>query len=249
MMADLVPRSTGSPRAAAGGRVHDAVVRALAGAVLGGRHRPGDILPREADLAVELGVSRTSLREAVKVLAAKGLLESRPRVGVRVRRREDWQMLDPAVLSWHPDFRLDRDLVEGLVEARRIIEPSAAELAARRGTAADLAAIEAAYLSMRAAIPGDLAACCEADLAFHRSVIAASGNVVLRGLSGTIEAALRAVFGVTNQLMTSQSRALAAHGDVLDRIRFRDAAGARSAMNRLLDFAEEDCQRLGELSD
>jgi GntR family transcriptional regulator, galactonate operon transcriptional repressor len=238
---------TAAPRPAPGGRVHDTVVRALAGAVLGGRHRPGDVLPREADLALELGVSRTSLREAVKVLAAKGLLEARPRVGVRVRPRENWQLLDPAVLSWHPDFRGDRDLVQDLVEARRIIEPCAAELAARRGTAADLAAIEAAYLAMRAAIPGDVAACCEADLAFHRSVIVASGNVVLRGLAGTIEAALRAVFGITNQLMTSQSRALAAHGDVLDRIRFRDAAGARAAMERLLDIAQDDCQSLGEL--
>ncbi len=220
--------------------MHDSVVRALGTWVLGGRYAPGEVLPREEDIAAALGVSRTSVREAVKVLSAKGLLETRPRVGVRVRARDEWRLLDPAVLSWHPELTRDPDLVAGLIEARRIIEPAAAGLAARRGTAADLAAIEAAYLGMRAAIPHDLAACCEADLAFHRGVIAASRNVVLKGLVGTIEAALRAVFAITNQLMTTQSRALAAHGEVLERIRFRDEAGARDAMFRLLDLAAED---------
>ncbi len=227
-------------RAVSGGRVHDSVVRALGGWILGGRYAPGDVLPRETDIADELGISRTSLREAVKVLCAKGMLETRPRVGVRVRARNDWHLLDAAVLSWHPDLRRDPGLIQGLIEARRIIEPAAAELAARRGSAADLAAIEAAFLAMRAAIPHAIAACCEADLAFHRSVIAASQNVVLRGLIGTIEAALRAVFSITNQLMTTQSRALVAHGEVLERIRFRDAAGARAAMDRLLDLAADD---------
>jgi GntR family transcriptional regulator, galactonate operon transcriptional repressor len=222
--------------------VHDSVVRTLGSWVLGGRYASGDILPREDDLAAALGVSRTSVREAVKVLSAKGLLETRPRVGVRVRPRDEWRLLDPAVLSWHPHLTGDTDLVAGLIEARRIIEPAAAELAARRATAADLAAIERAYLGMRAAIPHDVTACCDADLAFHGGVIAASHNVVLKGLVGTIEAALRAVFSITNQLMTTQSRALAAHGEVLERIRFRDTAGARAAMDRLLDLAAEDLQ-------
>jgi len=228
-----------------GGRIHDSVVRTLGAWVLGGRYAPGEILPREEDIAASLGVSRTSVREAVKVLSAKGLLETRPRVGVRVRGRDDWRLLDPAVLSWHPDLTRDPDLVAGLIEARRIIEPAAAELAARRGSAADLAGIEAAYLGMVAAIPHDLAACCEADVAFHAGVIAASRNVVLKGLVGTIEAALRAVFSVTNQLMTTQSHALAAHGEVVERIRFRDAAGARLAMQRLLDLAAEDLSPRG----
>lgn len=232
--------SRADPGGGTGGRVHHGVVRTLGGWVLGGHYPPGAVLPREDDIAAKLGVSRTSVREAVKVLAAKGLLEARPRIGVRVRPRDDWRLLDPAVLSWHPDLTRDADLVAGLIEARRIIEPAAAELSAARATAADLAAIEAAYLGMRAAIPHDLAACCEADLAFHSSVIAASRNVVLKGLAGTIEAALRAVFSITNQLMTTQSRALAAHGEVLERIRFRDPAGARAAMDRLLDLAAED---------
>lgn len=236
-----------APGAPEGGRVHDSVLRTLGARVLGGSYAPGELLPREEELAEGLGVSRTSLREAVRVLAAKGLLETKSRVGVRVRPREAWQLLDPAVLAWYPDLGRDPELIASLIEARRIIEPAAAELAARRGTAADLAAIEAAYLDMRRAIPDDLALCCDADLAFHAGLIAASHNLVLRNLAGTIAAALRAVFAITNQLMTTQSRALAAHGDVLERVRLRDAAGARAAMEHLLDLAGQDLgQDLGQ---
>jgi hypothetical protein len=149
------------------------------------------LLPREDDLAVELGVSRTSIREAVKVLSAKGLLQARQRVGVRVRDRDDWNLLDPQVLSWHPDVGHDEALITSLIEARRIIEPAAAALAAKRATAADLARIEQAYLGMERNLRTNLEACCDADLKFHVGVIAASHNIVLKGLTGTIEPALR----------------------------------------------------------
>lgn len=146
------------------------------------------------------------------------------------------------MLSWYPDLRRDPALVASLIEARRIIEPAAAGLAAARATAAELAAIEAAYLGMAAALPDDIAACCEADLAFHAGVVAASHNIVLRSLVDTIEAALRATFAITNRLMATQSRALAAHHDVLERVRLRDAAGASRSMHRLLDVAAQDLE-------
>jgi len=223
-----------------GGKVHNSVLRKLGGMVLGGVYPPGEVLPREDELAARMEVSRTSVREAVKVLCAKGLLETRQRVGARVRPRDEWRLLDPDVLSWHPDIRADEPLVSSLIEARRIIEPAAAELAAARATASDLARMEQAYLGMERAIPYDLQACCEADLAFHRAMVAASGNLVLKGLVGTIEAGLRASFLVTNGLMRAQSKALAAHKDLVERIRFRDPRGARAATDRLLDIAAED---------
>jgi DNA-binding transcriptional MocR family regulator len=95
------------------------VVRAIGAWILGARYKPGHVLPREDDLTESLGVSRTSLREAVKVLCAKGLLEARPRVGVRVREREHWRLLDPIVLGWHPDLTRDPELILGLIETRR----------------------------------------------------------------------------------------------------------------------------------
>ena len=228
------------PSHSADARVHDAVVGAIGRWILGGAYAPGDLLPREDDLADKLGVSRTSIREAVKVLAAKGLLHARRRVGVRVRDRDEWNLLDPLVLSWHPDVGRDKALIGSLIEARRIIEPEAAALAAGRATAEDLARIEEAYLAMERSVRTDLAACCEADLRFHACLIAASHNVVLKGLTGTIEAALRATFTITNRLMAAQSRALAAHKAVLECVRLRDAAGARAAAIDLLGVAGRD---------
>ena len=126
MMA-IVPKTSGA-------RIHGQLVGILAREVLGGERAPGDALPNEDDLASRFGVSRSSVREAVKTLSAKGLIESRQRVGARVRARADWHMLDPDLLAWHPDIRRDRPLVASLLEARRIIEPAAAELAAERAS-------------------------------------------------------------------------------------------------------------------
>jgi DNA-binding FadR family transcriptional regulator len=231
------------------GRVHGSTVDTIGKWVLGGVYAPGQLLPREDDLADKLKVSRTSVREAVKVLSAKGLLDVRRRVGVRVRARDDWNLLDPQVLSWHPDVGRDKELIGSLIEARRIIEPAAAAFAAARATAADLARIERAYEAMERNLRSDLAACCEADLDFHVGLVAASHNVVLKGLTGTIEAALRATFAITNRLGTAQSRALAAHKAVLECVRLRDGDGARAAIIGLLDIAAHDLdqKRLGNV--
>lgn len=229
-------------RYAGGGRVHGAVVAKLGALILAGQYRPDETLPREGDLAHDFGVSRTSIREAVKVLSAKGLLESRPRTGVRVRPREEWNLLDPAVLAWHPDLTGDRLLMRSLIEARRAIEPPAAAMAATRATAAELARIEAACLGIEAAYPADAEAGVEADVAFHRAVISASGNIVLARLIGAIEAALRAVFAATSRQMDADG--VAAHRIVLERIRLRDAAGADEAMHGLIDIAAADLEPL-----
>ncbi|MGH6798366.1 MAG: FadR/GntR family transcriptional regulator, partial [Roseiarcus sp.] len=133
--------------------------------------------------------------------------------------------------------------ITSLIEARRIIEPAAAALAAKRATAADLARIEQAYLGMERNLRTNLEACCEADLRFHVGVVAASHNVVLRGLTGTIEAALRATFAITNRLASAQSRALSAHQAVFECVRMRDADGARLATIELLEIAARDLDR------
>lgn len=236
----LSPQLSLAATASDGGKVHDAVVRSIAQRVLGGVYLPETSIPREDELAEEFKVSRTTIREAIKVLSAKGLIESRQRVGVRVRARDEWRMLDPAVLSWHPDIRKDEELLTGLLEARRLIEPAAAEMAAKRATSNDLAAIENAYLGMERSLPNDIAACCEADVNFHKAVLYASHNIVLRGLIGTIDAALRATFLITNELTLSQAQTLHVHLEVFESIRMRDAERARAATNRLLDTAETD---------
>lgn len=229
-----------SPPKPSGARIHGQIVGTLARDVLGGALAPGEALPNEDLLAARFEVSRSSIREAVKTLAAKGLIESRQRVGARIRPRADWHMLDPDLLAWHPDILHDGPLMAGLLEVRRIIEPAAAELAAARATPDDLATIAVSLDAMAEAAPHDLEACCEADLAFHGGIIAASRNVVLDGLVATIAAALRASLRATNSITADQARSVAAHRAVLDALRRRDGAGARAAMNAVLDNTEHD---------
>jgi DNA-binding FadR family transcriptional regulator len=221
-------------------RVHLGVVRELAQRIFSGTFPPGEALPNEARLCADLAVSRTALREAVRVLGAKGLVESRPRTGTRVRPREEWNLLDLEVLDWHDGMAPDPDFVRSLLEARRILEPAAAELAAERATGRDIARMEAALEGMTAALPRDIEACCRADLDFHAALLEASHNLVFRQLIATISAALMSGFRLSTHLATSYEKTLAAHGEVLERIRLRDPAGARAAMLDLLGVAFDD---------
>ena len=222
-------------------RVHGNVVRALAERILRGDFQPGQTLPNEAALQLEFGVSRTALREAVRVLAAKGMLVSRPRVGTSVRERTAWNRLDAEVLAWSFAVAPDLAFVESLIEARRAIEPAAAAFAAERATAEEIARIATAYEGMAAArLPDDLESCCAADVAFHVRILEASHNVVFGQLSGTISAALGNVFRLSTRLARSYTLTLASHHDVLEAIRAHEAEAARLAMLTLLGTAADD---------
>src|SRR5262249_28543630 len=131
--------------------LHGQIVHTIGRQILRGDLRPGDPVPTPHDLPA----SRTALREAIKVLAAKGLVEARPKTGTRVRSRDAWNLLDPDVLAWRQDGAPPLRFVRSVTELRAIIEPGAAALAATRATTADLAAMERAYLDMEAAVPGD----------------------------------------------------------------------------------------------
>src|SRR5688572_2784445 len=120
-------------------RLHGAIARDLGIAITSGRYAPGDILDGEIESSEQLQVSRTAYREAVRILAAKGLVESRPKVGTRVSPQDRWHLLDPDVLAWIFEFEPDDTLLTSLFELRRVVEPHAASLAAKRRTDKDLA--------------------------------------------------------------------------------------------------------------
>src|SRR5688500_12771828 len=113
-------------------RLHGTIARDLGVLIVSGRYKPGDILNGEVAASDRLHVSRTAYREAVRILAAKGLVESRPKVGTKVSDQERWHLLDPDVLSWIFEFEPDETLLTSLFELRRIVEPQAAALAAIR---------------------------------------------------------------------------------------------------------------------
>lgn len=222
-------------------RLHNAVVEQLAQRIVGGYYKPGDVLPNEADLCAELMVGRSSIREAVRVLADKGLLSVRPRIGTRVLPPSAWKRLDSDLIRWSAQGKPDPAFLSALLEARRIFEPAAAELAARRATAKDLAAIEAGYVGMvEASRQNDLVAGVEADIAFHRALLKGTGNPILAEFESIIEAALRSAFRYTTEASSAYNKTLDAHGDVLDAVRMRDTERARQTMRSLLDVAEAD---------
>src|SRR4249920_2142636 len=110
------------------------VVNRIGMRIIGGDIAPAASLPNEADLCTQLGVSRTIVREATKVLASKGLLESRPKTGTRVRPPESWNLLDPDVLAWQWAAMPRAEFVREIFELRRAFEPTVAALAAMRAS-------------------------------------------------------------------------------------------------------------------
>ena len=226
--------------------LRDKVASRLAKQILSGAYSQGALLPTEAQLGAEFKVSRTALREAVRTLAAKGLVESRQRAGTRVLASDDWNRLDTDVLRWMGEIEPDLDFVRGLTEARQILEPAAAEMAAKRATARNLAAIEEAYDAMCAAKLTDLDACARADVAFHVAILRASRNPVLANLGNVIGAALMNAFRLTTSASVNYRKTLAAHGEVFEAIRMRQPDVARGRMQALLGIATEDLMRIAD---
>jgi GntR family galactonate operon transcriptional repressor len=208
--------------------------------IVGGTFAPGEVLPTEAELAERFAVSRSSLREALWALAQKGLIEARARRGTQVLGKDHWDLLDPDVLRWMATGPPDPEFLIDLLEVRTFIEPAAARLAAQRATPAQILEIERAFRGMAAALPDDIAGCCEHDLAFHQNIIVAARNVVLRRLAMAIRTALLALFKTSANARESYENSLAEHGAVAVAIRSRAPAAAESAMRDLLAGTARD---------
>jgi DNA-binding FadR family transcriptional regulator len=227
------------PTRSTGRRLRGSIANRLGTAILSGEYRPGDVLSGEVAFSEALDVSRGAFREAMQVLAAKGLVESRPKVGTRVLPRSRWALLDPDVLGWAFAGEPDRELVRQLFELRGVVEPAAAAFAAERRDEADLRALEEALAGMRrhtlATDAGQAA-----DRAFHDAVLAATRNDALVVLSASIGTAV----GMTT-VFKQRARALPRdpvpdHERVFDAIAAGNVAGAREAMEALVRLALED---------
>jgi GntR family galactonate operon transcriptional repressor len=218
-------------------RLRDAVVERLAKKIVEGTYSVGSALPNEDELCNQLAVSRSSIREAVRILAAKGMLETRTRIGTLVLAKEHWSRLDADVLRWTYEYGTDGEFDRSLIEARRIIEPAAAELAAKRATPDDIQRLEEALNIMTENFDTDLERSSFADLQFHRAILVASHNDVLIGLGSAMSAALLASFRRITSLAESHQAAADAHRAVFEAIRAGDSKRARGSMLSLLDVA------------
>lgn len=234
--------TAGASRVYAARGVHGRLVELLGRRILGERLPPGALLPREAELALEQGASRTAIREALKVLSAKGLVETRRKLGTRVRPRAAWNLLDPDVLAWQAAEGASPALTRHLVELRRMVEPEAARLAALRRSDDQLAAITAAAAAMRASL-GDPAAYYAADLAFHRALFAASGNPLIDRLGAIVSAVLAVSFRLQQRSLLPFEHGLMLHERARDAIAARDGVGAGSAMHDIIAAAQVELER------
>lgn len=215
---------------------HAQIVRALGEDILSGRFPAGDKIASEADLLNRFGVSRTSLREALKTLTAKGLLVVKTRVGTKVSERIRWNLFDPEVLAWKVSTGMDADFRRHLAEVRRAVEPATAELAALHRTADDLATMRASIDAMRAETASEYGFA-RADLSLHLAIGAASKNPMLRSVASVIETALLEAFTLSppTRAPDLHRETVDAHERIVDRIEARDGAGAAAAMLAVID--------------
>lgn len=220
-------------------RVQKNVTRAIASDICADVFPVGSTLPRENDLCERYGVSRTVIRESLKILESKGMVLGRSRVGTVVCGKDEWNILDSQVLEWIGERIFEFDLLNCILEARRAIEPAAAEFAAERATVQEIADLERAWQAMRDG-ERDVDGFTDADVAFHTSLLKASHNQVFLQLAGIIQAALKFSLHASNEAAERRDEAVDVHGELVEALRLRDKARARDCSMRMLELAARD---------
>ena len=211
---------------------HD-IVQRLGQEIVCGVYGAQNPFPIEAELCKRLGVSRSVLREAVKMLTTKGLLNARPRQGTWVEPETNWNLLDPDVLRWFLERKFSPTLLLEFTQVRLAIEPMAASMAARLASDEAKAAIVAGLDRMKAAERGEDDPL-ESDIAFHVAILRASGNRFLTQMRDLIDVALRTSIRLTNRRKGVRLASIADHQKVSDAILAGDAEGASRAMRELM---------------
>lgn len=222
-------------------RLHGKIARSIGIEIVSGKRPPGFPFGSEIEASEKLGVSRGAYREAMRILAAKGLIESRPKAGTRVCARSNWNILDPDILAWSFESAPQPSFVRGLFELRELIEPGAAALAAQHRTEDHLVLLRSALADM-AKFPLETPEGLDADQRFHRTIFAAAANEPLQALASTISAAVR----WTTQFKTRDGPLtrdpVPDHERVYEAIAARESRRARSAMRELIRWALKDME-------
>ncbi|WP_426436148.1 FadR/GntR family transcriptional regulator [Bradyrhizobium genosp. P] len=221
--------------------VHSQVTDRVGGSIVRGEIGIGETLPPEMQMCEMMDVSRTVVREAIRTLTGKGLIESRPKSGTRVRPPEQWNQLDPDVLRWHLETSdMDRYLAK-LFQLRSAVEPGAAALAAIHASEEDIARIRSGCDGMDAANLNEEFVV--ADIAFHQAIYFATRNEFFWPIAQMFEITLRQSFTIA-ATGSHRSRALVEHRAVLDAIAAGDAEAARDATIVLLAHSADDLVRI-----
>ncbi|ALL66814.1 GntR family transcriptional regulator [Paraburkholderia caribensis MBA4] len=220
--------------------LHRQVLNQMGEQICSGKFAPGDILPAEPVLAEQMQVSRITIRETMKSLSAKGMLQVRRRYGTIVLPRSQWQLFDPDVITWRARAgTVDAGLIQDLMELRLIIEPNAARLAARRATDEDRVAVRRAFKAMERAVAGH-GEYVPADLAFHGAILTACHNQFVQQMQSALSAILRTSFELSSEIAGGPARSLPMHEALCVAIEKGDEAAAEAAVLTLIERAEKD---------
>jgi GntR family transcriptional regulator, galactonate operon transcriptional repressor len=228
-------------------RLHAHVVDALVRIIVGGELAPGSLLPTEPEMSAQFGVSRAVVREALRVLGAKGLIEVRHGSGTRVTTPDRWDPLDPAVLGALRGRGPDATVLRDLLEARTIVECEVAALAAERADEGVHAALNEALDTMRSSLD-DPPRFVTGDSAFHLTLLRAARNRVLERMTQPMHELLGYAQALTDAIPGVLARALGEHEAIAAAIARRDPAGARDAMRKHLAQTQRDVIALTEAS-
>lgn len=213
---------------------HALVVDALGLAIVAGDYPPRSTLPGDLELAQRFEVSRTVLREAMKTLAAKGMIVARARIGTRVTERSTWNYFDADILRWHLDHGADAEFMRHLAEMRLAFEPYAARLACRNATAKDIEQMTVHADAMASATSQEGFAL--ADLALHMALLEASKNPFMYSVGTLVEAALVTSFRLSSPFGEAkrQLASASAHRKIPEAIAARDEAAAAAAVEGVI---------------
>lgn len=214
------------------------VTNELGRAIVAGEYSCESGLPTEAQLCEEYGISRTAVREAVKMLAAKGLISSRPRQGISVEQPSNWNLYDTSVLKWLLSSSPSLYVLKEFLQMRLAIEPEAAALAAEFGRDEDIDQIGKAVEAMKAAANDPNGSMHDADLAFHTSILFASGNRFFSHLRDFISTALNVSIQHTTPAKANDLAVADDHAKIYTAIRNRQPERARNLMKYLIDEAK-----------
>lgn len=220
-------------------RIHGSVARDLGIAIVSGHYRPGELLQGEIEASDRLKISRTAYREALRMLSAKGLVESRPRTGTKVSARVKWHLLDPDVLQWIFEFEPSDSILESLFELRRIIEPEAAALAAKRRSDEQVSQLEKALQAMEKHTLATEAGRA-ADQDFHSVLLEASGNPFLITLTSGVGAAVAWTTVFKQRHAPLRRDPIPDHRRVFEGVAVGDSDASRAAMTDLVNMAFHD---------
>lgn len=231
--------------------VHGRIVHTIGREIISGAIDPGDRLPREAELMAEFGASRTAVRDAVKVLASKGLVKTRQRGGTQVCDPQQWNPFDIDILTWRFSVGIDADFVRDLVELRLATEPFAVRLAAIRASSDDLFRMDSALRHM-SACTGDWPSYLKADRSLHLAIFAASHNGFFARLGAIVHDVMKATFHAEElyrnrtetELQKFIQQDLATHANLLAAIKENDPERAERSMKEIITFARTHLSKL-----